>query len=444
MIAKCKSMIEIPFTKENFIRAKPYNYIKTNDEVYWGVFSSPDKSLLYLPRDKIKFTKLFPEFTIKYDTISPKVDKKISLTGLQLRDYQTKPAKQVKDFWSKNCNDILLHAETGFGKSYIVAYFIEKLQLKTTIIVDKTLLAQQMYDEISINSDADVGILSKNSELYDVNITTYQLLIKNKDLLTKLQKSTGFLIMDEVHVAAAQSLVDITSKFPAKYRLGLSATPTRSDGLTGLIYDLFGRNIVKGNNPDSLVVHIHKVPIDDIFYSGATNYKKKLANFLKAQQEYIITLVKKFIRTGRKICIATDIQKTQEFYADRLNNIDISTGILNANTSTKTRDLLLNKFNNEELDVIIGFGVLEKGISIPRMDTVIHLSGAGTKEKITQLIGRLKREDKRKKLPIFVDLQFEGNLEKQQNIRNVTYHKLGDAVKVFNIKSFQDYINKIK
>jgi len=444
MIAKCRSMIEIPFTKENFHRTKPYNYIKTNDEIYWGVFSNSDKTLLYIPRDSIKFTQLFPEFSIEYDTISPKVDKKINLTELKLRDYQYKPATRIKQFWSKNYNDVLLHAETGFGKSYIVAYFIEKLQLKTTIIVDKTLLAKQMYDEIAINSDADVGILTKNSMLHDVNISTYQLLLKNPDMLKELQKTTGFLIMDEVHVAAAQSLVNITSNFPAKYRLGLSATPTRSDGLTGLIYDLFGRSIVKGSNPTSLVVHIHKVPIDDIFYSGATNYKKKLAVFLKAQQKYIVMLTQKFLKNGRKLCIATDIQKTQKFYANTLSNLGISVGILNANTDAKTRDLVLTQFNNEEIDVIIRFGVLEKGISIPRMDTVIHLSGAGTKEKITQLIGRLKREDKRKKLPIFVDLQFEGNLEKQQNIRNVAYHRLGKAVKVHNLENFQDYIGKIK
>lgn len=44
----------------------------------------------------------------------------------------------------------------------------------------------------------------------------------------------------------------------------------------------------------------------------------------------------------------------------------------------------------------------------------------------------------RKKLPILVDLQFKGNLERQQAVRNSTYHSLKDKVKTF---SFSDIVH---
>lgn len=444
MIAEYSGMIKIPATRDFYMRAKPYNYLKSNDEIYFGVRGTPDDNYFLLPRDIIKFTKLFPEFDIEYTTIAPKVEKVVKLTNLELRKYQESVAQQVQNFWKQGFNDILLHAETGFGKTFIVPYFIEKLQLKTAIIVDKTLLAKQMYDEILENSDANVSILSKNSKLTDVNIATYQLLMKNENMLEELQVNTGFLIMDEVHIAAANSLVGVTSGFSAKYRLGLSATPTRSDGLTGLVYDLFGRSIVKGENPSGLVVHIHKVEYDDIFYSGVENYKKKLAHFLEGHYRTVVPLVDKFLKNGRKVCIACDIQHTQEYYQKQLIANGISAEILNSNASAKDRERILKLFDADNLDVILGFAILEKGISIPRMDTIIHLSGAVTKEKIVQLVGRLRREDNRKKLPIFVDLQFKGSLEKQQNIREHTYLTLKDKVKTFSFSDIDTYIGKIK
>ena len=443
-IARCEGMIEIPNNKENFKKSTIYNYIKTDGTIYWGVQSNKDKSLLFLPRDVIKFADVFPKFSIKYDTVAPKVKTPIRLTGLVLRDYQQKPVSSIIAHWETGYFDCILQGETGFGKSYCVASFIEKMQLKTTIIVDKTLLAKQMYDEIKVNSNADVKILKKGDTLADVNITTYQLLMKNDDLLKQLQRETGLLIVDEVHIVAADSLVSVVSQFAAKYRLGLSATPTRSDGLSELIKDLFGRSVIIGKNPTALKVNIHRVECDDLFYSGAAEYKKKLDRFWKSQEHRLVELTKRLTRVGRKVCIAVDIQKTQEYYCKVFNKLGIKSAVLNSNTSAEERAKILKLFSEEKIDVLLGFAILEKGISITRLDTIINLSGASTKERVTQLIGRLKRDDERKKTPLFIDLLFKGNLEKQQYTRNATYHTMGDAVKVYNLGNFERYIDKIK
>ena len=435
------STINIPYNKNNFIKAKNYyGYYQNKVGEFFFNFKYLGDNLI-LPRNLKKFSKIFPEYKnkLKNKVVATKVGKEIRLTNLKLRDYQQKVANNILTQWKNDVNDIILQAETGFGKSYIIPYFISELQQKTLIVVDKTLLAHQIYDEISKNSNAEVKILKKYEDLTDVNITTFQFLMKNLDILNDLADNIGFLIVDEVHIAAAQSLIYITNNINAKYRLGLSATPTRSDGLTEVIYDLFGGTKVIANNPNALNVKIHKVFINEFFYYYGGNYKNALSKFIIQQKNYILPIIKGLVNKGRHIVIATDSQDTQEFYKNILEKEGISCGVLNSKASKKERNIILGEFDKENIKVLLGFSVLEKGISIPLLDTIIHLSGATTKEKITQLIGRLKREDKRKKKPIFIDLQFLGALQKLQRIRDKIYEKF--KVKEIN---FDKYISLLK
>lgn len=434
--------IKLEYNQETAKLIKHYRYLNKDQSYILGVKLSNDKQYIEFPRDLIKFNKIAPNIELEDITITPKVNKRINILKLVLREYQQSVANAIKRYWIRSRNDIVLCAETGFGKSYCISYFLEELQLKTTILVDKTLLANQMFKEISEHTDADVKLLERDSELGDVNIVTYQLLNNNPDLLKKLQETTGFLVLDECHVSPANTMFNIVSGFPAKYRMGLSATPTRSDGLTEIIYDLFGRNIVFGKNKDAIKVTVHTVQFLDIFGSHASKYKKNLSTLLKSKEKSIINLVKFLVSKGRHICLAVDIQDTQEYYCKLLNSIEIPTAILNSNVSHQQREEYLDDFDKGKLKVLIFLAVGEKGVSIPKLDTIVHLSGCTTKEKVTQLIGRLMRAHPDKKSALFIDLHFFGSLERQQSIRMSTYNNLKLSVSCFS--SFEKYKQRWK
>jgi superfamily II DNA or RNA helicase len=50
----------------------------------------------------------------------------------------------------------------------------------------------------------------------------------------------GMVVCDEVQRAASKTFMDVLDKFPARYRIGISADETRADRKEFLVYDLFG------------------------------------------------------------------------------------------------------------------------------------------------------------------------------------------------------------
>jgi superfamily II DNA or RNA helicase len=251
--------------------------------------------------------------------------------------------------------------------------------------------------------------------------------MRNKKLLDLFKNHIGSIVLDEAHIVSAKKISTAVQFFPAKYRLALSATPTRSDGLEEMIYDIFSNNIVKAKNPDSLGVKIQRVMLNEKFYfSSLALYKKELAEFLtrSSLKRQIVQLAQELLQSRRTILVAINIIEVQREYQRLLNKLDENVIIFNGSVSQNERDEILKNIELGKHKIIIGFNVLEKGISIPRLDTIIHLSGASTKEKTQQLIGRLTREHEEKKEPLFIEVLFGGDLERKEQTRMNTYMEM--------------------
>lgn len=437
MLVEYGATINIPTTPEVLSVTKHYRYIDKEDNILFSCWFDRVNNIIRFPRDLYKFYQhLAPlGFELDFNTTSNPTKKYVKLTTLQLKEFQKPIAQEVTHKLKKDYN-VVLNAETGLGKSYLVPYFISELQQRTLVLVDRTTLAKQMFDEITANSDADVKILKNSCQLTDINIATIQMLIRNPELMERIRKEIGFVIVDECHFVSVNTFTDVVQSIPSKYRLGLSATPTRSDGMTEVIYDVMGRSMVIGKNPNALQVGIHRVFIPSFFSSGTKDYKKKLAGFLKVNKKSITDIIGYCIEDNRSVCLAVDIKEVQYFFQDILNTLGIPSEVVNSDINVNTRAKIFSSVNSEKTKVLIGMAVLEKGVSIPRLDTIVHLSGAGTKEKVNQLMGRLKRDHPDKRPPLLIDLCFLGNLEKQQNVRLQEYKHMGVPVKRFEFDRY--------
>jgi superfamily II DNA or RNA helicase len=312
--------------------------------------------------------------------------------------------------------------------TYILPAIVKGLGQRTLILVDKKDLVDQMVEEFEKNSvGLDLKVLTaKNKEFGEVTITTFQFLLKNMNLLEEHKNEIGCVIIDEAHLISIGAFTQVVNKLPAKYRIGLSATPTRSDGLTEAMFDVMGNYIVEGTNPDLLKVNIVRMQQLTTVTKGSKDSAITMwSNFYK-QPKVIAPTVKAtqhMLRLNRAVLVYATQVSVQEELKSSLKELGISSEIINQKTKQSERKELLNKFEAREIDVLIAGTILQKGISVHRLDTIINHSNH-TKESLEQLVGRLRRPHKEKKPPIFIDFLYEGRGRWKAGDRFVVYQKL--------------------
>jgi superfamily II DNA or RNA helicase len=131
----------------------------------------------------------------------------------------------------------LICVPCGKGKTFMALNIAVRLGKRFLVVVDKEFLLNQWKKEIEGFIDgARIGILQGTKcevdpKKYDVTLCMIQTLC-SRDFPEDTFKTYGFTIFDECHHLGAAYFSKTLMKIQTKAVLGLSATPTRDDGLT--------------------------------------------------------------------------------------------------------------------------------------------------------------------------------------------------------------------
>jgi DNA or RNA helicases of superfamily II len=147
---------------------------------------------------------------------------------VSLRDYQ----QEAYSSWVKSGRRGVVVLPVAAGKTVVALKAIEELSVKTLVLVPTIDLMHQWFENIvkmlSI-PPSKVGLFGGGKrEVSDVTIMTYDSASIN---LEKMPTYFGLVIADECHHAVSPSFRKALENTTAPYRLGLTATPYRSDGL---------------------------------------------------------------------------------------------------------------------------------------------------------------------------------------------------------------------
>jgi len=363
--------------------------------------------------NKQKFLALFPKANLIDKRIAPHTNKAITLTGLTLRPYQETLLVEILEFFESGGTTFNLSGKPSSGKSVLIAAILASLNIKTLVIAHMTLLTTQLFKELSAATDANITTLDdKHLELKDVNIATSQFISGRPELWREIKHNIGCIIVDESESAGALTMLRILQRAHAKYRIFVSATFSRSvDNRTEALMDLSGGTIFELVNPDIIVPSVMMVYCDEQyprFISKHTTVKRRQKFFRQDSiADKVEFLVKKSLVKNRHILIAVNIQEFQEKLYERLSGYT-TVGILNSQTSKSARDDILQKFDSGQIKVIIGAAVLNAGLSMPRVSTIIRVAFVSSKEKNVQLVGRALRSFPGKDGAFIFDLVFRG------------------------------------
>lgn len=349
----------------------------------------------------------------------------------------------------------------GYGKTIIALYLISILKLKTIILVHKESLKEQWIQRIKefINiENITIGIIQQNKIENNANIIIGMIPSIAEHNYDKIFNDIGLLIVDECHHIASKVFSKCLYKIGADYTIGLSATPTRKDGLTRIIHWYLGPQLIFINTRDKLIntiIYNIKYESDDNKFKVLTRkYRGKetintvdmITNMTKISNRNILILniIKKLLEDNeRYIMVLSErvdhltLLKTDIDNYIKNNNLNILTEYYRGSSTANERR---NAENNDNIHILFGsYQIASEGLDIPRLNTLIMVS---PKKDVEQCIGRIQRK-KHNIIPLVIDIIDQINpFQNYLRIKEKLYKKNNYIYKSFIHKDIKDNKNK--
>lgn len=200
--------------------------------------------------------------------------------SLELREDQRKAAES---FIERNETEIAgcVQMPTGKGKSILGLYLASYYSCRTLIVVHKDDLVKQWIEDagLSFDNKVKVGIIKAQKREVGSFLTVATIQTLNRlspEALENLYSTFGLVIQDEMHHCPASSF-SLVSNFSSRYKLGLTATPNRADGLSHVMNLYFGAFCYKyehrENDEDILPVHVKVRTHNNVYFNPVCSVK---------------------------------------------------------------------------------------------------------------------------------------------------------------------------
>ncbi len=327
---------------------------------------------------------------------------------------------------------------TGAGKTHVAVMAIEDKRRATLVVAPTLDLVRQWYDLLRATFPLPVGIVGGGSyDVQPITVTTYDSAYMHME---HLGARFGLIVFDECHHLPGAAYA-LASRFCiAPYRLGLTATPERTDGREADLDELIGPTIYRRDIVELAGDYLAEYDVEqvsvDLSPSEREEYEAERAVYRGFVQENHIRMSSptgwaEFIMLssrspdGRRAMAAYRRQRELAFAAPaKLEYVELllhvhrgDRAILftqdNATAHAVSRRFLVPSITHqtkvkERSDILAGLAsgvygavvtskVLNEGVDVPDANVAIVISGSGSVREHVQRLGRVlrKREGKR-------------------------------------------------
>ena len=351
-----------------------------------------------------------------------------------LRDYQLTAVHRAKT----NLQGLIV-GPCGCGKTTIGAGLIARLDTPCIVLVHTRDLVSQWVDRIETKLGLNVGIVGGGEhELRPVTVATVQTLVQMEaNDRRRLAQHFGLAILDEAHHSPAVSFREILGLFPARYRVGLTATPTRSDGLTDVMFWAIGRTLHTITHQRLIACgHLEAprvLPVRTEFrYPKPRNGKERrgwwnrVMNALIAdpvRNDQICQIVQREYQGGHVVLVLSGRVDHCDRLAKLLNGRGVPAMAMTGQTPKKKRQQILDDVRSGHLRVVCGGNVADEGLDLPSLSRIVQAFPGKAESKAIQRLGRLMRPSPGKPQAVLFDLvdHHIPTCRKQWNMRRKAY-----------------------
>jgi len=321
---------------------------------------------------------------------------------------------------------------TGAGKSHVAVLAIDDKRRSALVVAPTLDLVRQWYDLLRTSFACDVGIVGGGSyDIQPLTVTTYDSACLHMD---HFGARFGLVIFDECHHLPGPSYALSAELCLAPFRLGLSATPERSDGQEERLVRLIGptvyrKDIVEMTGPYLAEYETVRVEVD-LSSEERTEYEAERAiylDFVRSQgirmgsargwNDFIMRSSRTAVgqramrayRRQRELSLGAQAkldyierlldahrhEKALIFTQDNRTAYGISKRflipIITHQTKVRERSEILERFADGRYQAIATSKVLNEGVDVPDASVAIIISGSGSVREHVQRLGRILR-----------------------------------------------------
>jgi superfamily II DNA or RNA helicase len=365
-----------------------------------------------LPRGAVHVLRREAEregLTLNFDDARLLPREHLEVPEVTLRDYQ---ARAVDVLTRVTQGTVVLPC--GGGKTRVALGAIARLKTPTLVLVHTLDLAEQWRGELRERLRLDAGLIGAGeASPAQVTVALIQALAQwPRSRLEVFLAQFGLLILDEAHHVAASTFHAIVDHCPAKYRLGLTATPEREDGLTPLLELFLGRPLLIVTHDELVAAGVLTVPsirtlaTDFAFpYRRAEDYSR-LLNAVAAdakRNRAIVDSVVAEANAGHTCLVLSGRVEHCEVLADAVRARGVTAAALTGKVGREQRKALLDDAREGRLQVLMATSLADEGLDLPRLSRVFLAFPGRSRGRTIQRLGRLMRPHPSKQSAVLFD-----------------------------------------
>jgi len=349
---------------------------------------------------------------------------------------------EALDAWKRHGSRGVVVLPTGAGKTQLAMMAIDDRRRSTLVVAPTLDLVRQWYDILAATFGVPIGVVGGGEhDVRPLTVTTYDSAYLHME---HLGSRFGLVVFDECHHLPSQTYSLAARLAIAPFRLGLTATPERADGLDAALTKLVGPIVYRRDigelageylaEYDTERVEVELTPeereehdAERQIYRDFVGMNGIVMSSPRGFGEFIMRASRnaegrramKAYRRQRELAFAATAKLaylehllsvhrhdralifTQDNATAHLVARSFLVPVITHQTKVTERSAILSGFAAGTYGAIVTSKVLNEGVDVPDANVAVVLSGSGSVREHVQRLGRILRQREGKRALLY-------------------------------------------